>query len=263
MTGMTGILATLLATLVVTVPAPRKEGTQSFSGEYTASFLGLNVVHSSFNSTFEKGSYSVKGAVSAAGLALLFDDTKGSMSASGRFVGQRTQPTAFRVEYTEGRKNKMTAIRFKNGTVTKTENVPPLKKRGADWVPLRPGDLKGVVDPLSATLVRADSLSKVCGRTVKIYDGEFRVDLTLHQESTGVMKVNGYEGATVTCRATVKPVSGYRKGRRALEFLEKRSKIMISFAPLGTTGVYAPIHATVGTQIGTITVKARRFEATN
>ena len=32
---------------------------------------------------------------------------------------------------------------------------------------------------------------------------------------------------------------------------------MVTFAPLGQTGVYAPIHATVGTQIGTITVRAR------
>ncbi len=36
---------------------------------------------------------------------------------------------------------------------------------------------------------------------------------------------------------------------------------MVTFAPLGKTGVYAPIHATIGTQIGTITVRARRFEA--
>jgi hypothetical protein len=263
MAGTTGLLAALLATLVVTVPAPRKEGTQSFSGEYTASFLGLTVAHSKFNSTFEKGSFSVKGAVSAAGLAQLFDNTQGSVSSSGHFAGQRTQPTAFRVEYSEGSKAKMTAIRFKNGTVSKTENVPPLKKRGPDWVPIRKSDLKSVTDPLSATLVRADSLAEVCNRTVKIYDGEFRADMTLHYEKTGTMSVEGYEGDTVTCRATVKPVSGYRQGRRALEFLEKRAKIMIAFAPLGTTGVYAPIHATASTQIGTITVRATRFEATN
>ena len=34
---------------------------------------------------------------------------------------------------------------------------------------------------------------------------------------------------------------------------------MVTFAPLGQTGVYAPIHATVGTQIGTVTISARAF----
>ena len=36
---------------------------------------------------------------------------------------------------------------------------------------------------------------------------------------------------------------------------------MVKFAQLGQTGVYAPIHATVGTKIGTFTIRARRFEA--
>jgi hypothetical protein len=257
---MAGIIHVLLATLVATVPAPRKEGTQSFSGEYSVSFLGIPVAHSSFNSTFEKNSFSVKGVVSSAGLAKLFDRTQGSVSSAGRFADKVTQPAAFRVDYTEGKKSKMTAIRFSGGTVTRTENVPPLKKRGSDWVPISKSHLRAVTDPLSATLVRADSLSEVCGRTIRVYDGEFRLDLILEHETTGSIAVPGYEGETVTCRVGFTPVAGYRQGRRAIEFLKNRSKMRIAFAPLGTTGVYAPIHATVGTQIGTITVSAERFE---
>ncbi len=44
-------------------------------------------------------------------------------------------------------------------------------------------------------------------------------------------------------------------------FLKNRSRILISFAPLGTTGVYAPIRVSATTEIGTLVVKARRFEA--
>ena len=65
----------------------------------------------------------------------------------------------------------------------------------------------------------------------------------------------------MTCRMHFEPVSGYRKSKRALDYLKNQSRIMVAFAPLGKTGIYAPIHATVGTQIGTITVTARRFEA--
>ena len=35
---------------------------------------------------------------------------------------------------------------------------------------------------------------------------------------------------------------------------------MLKFAQLGETGIYAPIHATIGTKIGTVTIRARRFE---
>ena len=94
-----------------------------------------------------------------------------------------------------------------------------------------------------------------------MFDGELRADLTLDYVESGDISVTGYEGRTVTCSMRFTPVAGYRKDRRALEFLRTKSRIMVTFAQLGKTGVYAPIHATIGTEIGTITVKARRFEA--
>ena len=37
---------------------------------------------------------------------------------------------------------------------------------------------------------------------------------------------------------------------------------MMKFAQLGKTGIYAPIQATVGTKVGTFTIRARRLETT-
>jgi Protein of unknown function (DUF3108) len=254
---MPRIAPVLLATLVAASPAA---AAQSFTGEYAVSFLGFTVARSTFDSTFGNDTFSVKGRVASAGLAELFDSTRGTISSTGRFDGKTTQPSAFRVDYTEGAKSQTTAIRFRGGAVTKTVNVPPLKKRGNDWVPLQQSHLRSVTDPISATLVRADSLGEVCGRTIRVYDGEMRADLRLEPESENALAVPGFEGKTVTCRVRFVPVAGYRQGRRALEFLKNRSQIRIAFAQLGTTGVYAPVHAKVGTQIGTLTVSARRFE---
>lgn len=259
---MAGIMELLVAALVVTVPAQGKEGSHSFSGDYSVTFLGLPVATSTFNSTFDGDAYSVRGAVSAAGLARLFDDTRGSVSSSGRFADGKVRPTRFHADYTSGRKASVIDIRFANGNVTATRVVPAPKKRGKDWLALGAGDLRGVADPIAATMIRADGLDHVCGQTVKMYDGEMRADLVLGHVSSGTISVEGYEGPTVTCRMGFRPVSGYRKGRKALEFLRKNSRITVTFAPLGQTGVYAPIHATVGTEIGTITIHARRFEAT-
>jgi hypothetical protein len=139
--------------------------------------------------------------------------------------------------------------------------TPPPKKRGKDWIAVRPSDLKDVADPLAVTMVSADSLEKVCNRKVRLYDSEMRADLTLNYVSSGSISVKGYDGPTVTCQLRFNPVSGYRKGRKAIDFVRTKSRITVTFAPLGKTGVYAPIHATVGTEIGTITIHARRFEA--
>ena len=36
---------------------------------------------------------------------------------------------------------------------------------------------------------------------------------------------------------------------------------MVKFAQLGKTGIYAPVQATIGTKVGTVTIRARRFES--
>ncbi|THF57607.1 DUF3108 domain-containing protein [Ollibium composti] len=234
----------------------------TFHGEYTVSYFGLTVVKASFDSRYDGDSYTVDGRVAAAGLARLFDDTTGTLRATGRVTGQRVVPQSFRADYTSGKKASMLDIRFSGGSVTSTKVLPPPKPRPEDWVAIDLSDLKGVLDPTATTIVPAADLDSVCSRTVRIYDGEMRANLTLSLAAKGEIAVPGYKGPTVTCRMQFEPVSGYRKGRKGLQYLRTKSRILVTFAPLGQTGVYAPIRATVGTEIGTLTVNARRFETT-
>jgi hypothetical protein len=253
-----------LALALACAAAPvRAAAPGSFRGEYTVSYLGLSLARAAFSSRYADGVYSIDGSVSSAGLATIFDDTRGTLKATGTIKSDRLVPALFRADYLSGKKASLVDIRFANGMVTSTRVLPPPKKRGRDWFPLRVGDLAGVADPIAATAIPAPSLDRVCGRTIRMYDGEMRANLVLGPAEKGTISVGGYEGPTVTCRMRFQPVAGYRKGRKALEFLRTKSRIMVTFAPLGQTGVYAPIHATVGTQIGTITIHARRFEATN
>ncbi|MBZ9678305.1 DUF3108 domain-containing protein [Mesorhizobium sp. ES1-1] len=253
----------LAVALAIALPSAASAASpQSFKGEYTVSFLGLSIARSTFSSRYENGAYTINGTVTAAGLAKLFDDTRGTISSKGAISGKKMVPQAFRADYTSGKKVSAIDIRFANGTVTSTKVLPPPEKRDPkSWVPIGAGDLVSVLDPMAATVIHADSLDQVCGRTVKFYDGEMRGNLTLTYDSKGTIAVPGYKGDTVTCRMGFEPVAGYRKGRKALNYLKNKSRIMVTFAPLGQTGVYAPIHATVGTQIGTLTISAGRFEA--
>lgn len=259
---MLGTISTILLAMTVTVTPPKKEtdgiavaGAQTFQGEYTVSFLGLPVARSTFVSTFAGDRVSVEGNLSSAGVAKLVDSTVGSSHFSGRLSRDGVVPSSFRTTYKSGRKTKSTSISFSGGDVVKTVNVPPTRKR-KKWVPLRPGDLQAVSDPISATLIRAGSPSEVCDRTIKVYDGEMRANIRLSTMSTG--KVPGFGPEAVTCSARFTPVSGYRPDSSSLSYLKDRSKISISFAPLGDTGVYAPVRASIGTKVGTVTVVVKR-----
>jgi hypothetical protein len=247
-----------LAACAVAAPGHAAAEPTRFRGEYSVSYMGLPVARAIFDSRIDGRSYSVEGTVRSAGLARIFDDTEGTLSASGAFAGGGVRPRHFRADYVSGRKKGAVDIRFRGSEVARVVIVPPPRKR-RNWVPLGPGDLAAVADPMAALLIPADGPGSVCGRTVRLFDGELRADLELTFLAAGKAAEGGR--ATVTCRLGFSPVAGYRKDKRALEFLKTRSRMSVEFAEVGKTGIYAPVHATIGTEIGTITMRVRRVEA--
>ena len=236
-----------------------KETPQTFSADYHVSFLGFTVAKSRFTSTITSGGFEMAGDISSAGLGAFFDDTRGTTVSSGRFAKGQPRPDAYSVSYTYGKKSKRTALQFAKGNITKVENVPALPERNADWVAVDEASLRGVIDPISSALVKADNLASACGRTIRIFDGEILADIGLEPAKVTRVDLPAYKGPAAVCRARFMPVAGYNSGNKSIKYLRDRSKITITFAELGQTGVYAPIHATVGTKVGTVTIAAHNI----
>lgn len=253
-------LAVLQSLVGLVAASAAQAAPQSFHVDYSISILGLNIGRSTFQSTIDGDSFRLTGSLSSSGIARIFDNTTGTTAVSGSFGEALARPRSYLLNYMSGDKKKKTEITFADGTVTRTENVPALRPK-PKWVALSEGDLVAVADPISATMVRAASLEDVCKNTLKVYDGEMRADLALSLVSVGRAEAQGFSGDAVTCRARFVPVGGYRNGHRSIEYMKNKSTILIAFAQLGTTGIYAPIRATAGTELGTLTITARRFEA--
>ncbi len=253
-----GIPALLIAAVLV-LPA-RAAPAEAIRSEYVVSIYGIVIARSQFTSTITPNRFDIKGSLSSAGLARIFDDTRGTTIVSGRFREGRVLPATYDVSYVSGDKKKRTTINFSGGRVVKAVNHPPVNTKRKGWVPVSRDQLAAVADPLSATLVPAAGPDDVCKRTVRFFDGALRADIRLSPAGAGRIDVPGYSGATVTCNARFVPVAGYRKGHSSIRYLADSKRILIAFAPVGSTGIYAPVEASVATKIGTVYVKARRFE---
>ena len=223
---------------------------QTFQTDYSITLMGIPVGKASFTSVIGNETFRIEGSLASAGMARLFDSTQGTTSVSGALSQTGTTPRSYDLNYRSDKKTQRTAIRFSNGNVTTTENVPPSRPRRGDWVHLEDGHLTSVVDPISSTLVRADSPAEVCNRTIRIYDGEMRANLRLSPAGSP-------QGGQVTCTARFEPVAGYRPSRAPLKYLRDRARITIAFAPLADTGFYAPVDASIGTQVGTVRIVAQ------
>lgn len=237
---------------------------QSYKSEYRVSLYGLTIAKARFSTNVsDTSAYEVNGELMSSGLGSLFDDTSGTLNAKGQYGKAGPVPGSYVVKYKHGKRNKTTSIAFANGNVTATVNVPPIKEK-KNWVALKPADLQSVADPISGVMVSADSLDQVCKQTLHLYDGQTRVDLQLSPEHKAQpFATEGFKGDAITCLAKFVPISGYQSGRKAIEYLKNSSKISLTFASLGKSGIYSPVQAKIGTQIGTVTVYATRFEKTD
>ncbi|PYE89031.1 DUF3108 domain-containing protein [Phyllobacterium leguminum] len=232
---------------------------ETYRTDYSISIFGLNIARSGFETKVNNGIYDLSGTLASSGIARIFDQVDGTIQVTGSASATGIVPSSYEVKYRMSRKNKRTAIAFSGGSVTNVQNTPPVKKRDP-WVETGPNDLKSVDDPLSGLMIQATSPQAVCGRILHIFDGQTRADLQLSYSGTKPFSTQGFKGDAVTCSVKFIPISGYQKGKKAVEYLKNKSKISISFASLGNSGIYAPVTASIGTQIGTVSVYATRFE---
>ncbi|WP_343313034.1 DUF3108 domain-containing protein [Brucella sp. BE17] len=226
--------------------------------EYDISIFGLSIARSAIETAVSGPKYNLNGRFLTSGLARVFDDTNGVVRVTGTAAKGKVVSGSFDLDYKHGRKNKRTTIRFSNGNVVSSDNQPPVKKRDP-WVEISPQDLLNVSDPLSALMIPASDPLSVCNRSINVYDGQTRAQIRLSFNGTESFTTDGFTGETVICSAKFVPVSGYQKGKKSIDYLANRSRISVSFAALGNSGIYAPVVARIGTRIGTLKISATRF----
>lgn len=251
-----GLAALMLA---VALPVAATPGPRVFHADYVASFLGIKVGKSSFTTRFDGRDYQSDAAFSSAGLGALLDDTSGTVAFSGRLGQKGPEPSRYALRYTSGKKAVSTDIVFARGQVREAVNVPAARTSAGDYIPLTPADLAAVADPLTAVMVSAPTADAVCARTLRVFDGETRVDLPLSPAGTAEVQLGGRTVTAVKCKARFQPVAGYRKNREAIDYLRRRGAIEIAFAATGMPDLWAPVAASVGTQVGTVRIRAIRF----
>lgn len=227
--------------------------------EYDISIFGLSIARAAIETVVSGPNYNLNGRFVTSGLARIFDNTDGTVHVTGSAVKGAIVPKSFDLAYKHGRKDKSTAIRFMNGDVVAAQNQPPVKKNDP-WVETMPGDLLNVSDPLSALMIPAKDARSVCDRSLSVFDGQTRVEIKLAFNGTESFTTGGFTGESVICSAKFVPVSGYQKGKKSIDYLANKSRITISFAALGNSGIYAPVVARIGTRIGTLKIAATRFE---
>lgn len=251
--GVSALLAFAMATFSTGV-AEAVEVTHNT--DYSIALAGLPIAKASFHTELKANRYTISGTMNSAGLADLFAETSGQTSVSGTVGRDRLSASEYKVRYKTGKRGRAIDVQFRNGDVT-SASMKPARKIPKNWIPVSKADMRNVVDPLSGLIFPAET--KVCPKSVPVFDGESRMDLKLSAKGTKPFKTEGFQGDVIVCGIKFVPKSGYRKGRDDVDYLRKLETMEIWFAKAEAVNVYAPVYVRIPTSYGAVTIWATRF----
>lgn len=251
------------AALVVLGTAPGGAAQRAGSGPlpanvdavYRISFTGLGKIgHFHFNSAINGDGYTL--AADARVKTTIFKYDAG-MGSNGVLVAGKPQPGDHAFNYRQKALLKKKKIRqlnmaFKGAAVSNVKFEPP-DDLSASAVPVKPEQLKGVLDPLSGVMALSlGDAANPCAQKLPIYDGKQRFDV--------VFAPLRRAGADHVCSVRLVPISGHKPGEGAASVI--KGNIELVLRPVPKANVVIPYRVTVPTIIGTAELNSERVDIT-
>lgn len=253
-------LATGLSALV----NPAGAGAASLDADYSISLLGLEIGSARLAGTLENSSYKLNINARMTGLVGGVTGGKGAGNATGSMVAMRLAPATFAVTAASSSDTRTVRMALGSSAVQAIDISPPIDFK-PDRVPLNDTHKRGIVDPISAFLmpvaIGKAATEAACNRTLPIFDGAARYDITLSYADTRTVKLDGYQGPVVVCNVRYVPIAGHRSERKATQFMATNREMTAWLAPIAGTNLVAPVRISVKTMVGTAVIEATRFQA--
>jgi Protein of unknown function (DUF3108) len=245
-------LVQLAAGLVMLVPAAAMA--ETVQARYSVHLIGLRIGEVDATGSIEPASYKVDLNAKLTGVASWITNVRMALAASGLVRKGALLPSAFATTSATTRETRTIRMALDAGSVKAVEISPPLEDVDRR-IPVAPASKRNVLDPMSAFImsvpVGESSVGPAaCNRTIPVYDGVIRFDITLSYVGTREVSIKGYSGPVSVCAARYTPISGHMYDSKSAKFMAENREIEAWLAPIEPAHVVIPFHVGVRTQAG-------------
>jgi len=231
---------------------------------YTATLAGVPIGKGAWMIEISDDHFTAAASGMTAGLLRVFATGEGTGASRGHMRGDNPQPTAYVSTISTEKRTEELRIVLNGGTVKDLVVEPPTFPN-PNRVPLTDAHRRGVVDPMSATLIRVagtvDPVSpEACRRTLPIFDGRMRFDLQLSfKRIEQVRAEKGYQGPVAVCAVQFVPLAGHVPDRPAITYLMAERDMEMWLAPIAGTRLVVPYRLSLRTPLGQGVLEATQF----
>lgn len=228
---------------------------------YSIRLLGLSMGSAGLNATLGPSSYDIEMSAQLSGIASVVSKAQGGARSSGSIEQGRVQSRAYATATSNSKETRTVRMALNSGAVRSVEVTPPLEPH-PDRVPITDAHKRGVIDPLSALVmpvVGADLTGPAaCNRTIPVFDGYARFDVTLSYAGTQQVRSPAYSGPVAVCKARYKAVAGHRTNRKQTNYMENNRQIEVWLMPVEGARVVTPYKIAMATQVGQLVIEATK-----
>jgi len=262
--AIVGLAGALAAT--VCLPGGSANAQGKLDALYVASLAGVPIGKGGWVIEVGDDQFSAAATGMTTGLLRVFTTGDGKGASRGMIRGDNLTPTLFVSTINNDRRVEELKIVMSAGNVKDLVVEPPTVPH-PDRVPLTDAHRRGIVDPLSAAIIRVPGngdpvAPEACRRTLPVFDGRMRFDLQLSFKRSEKVQVKGYQGPVAVCSVQFVPVAGYVPDRPAIKYLAAQTDMEIWLAPIAGTRLVVPYKISLPTPLGRGVLEATQFAAT-
>jgi len=259
--GALGVAAGIA--LAICLATPGVASAETLRATYSISMIGLPIGVVEVNAQFAGAHYNVDAHARLSGVASWIKNARGASTGTGELIEGKISPSSFATSASSDAMTRTIRMAMAANSVVGVDIQPPFEDR-PDRVPVSERDKQGIVDPVGGFLIPAPvgvppTSPAACNRTLPIFDGWTRFDITLTYVGERKVKTKGYSGPVAICSVRYVPISGHRRDRPATKFMAENKDIEVWLAPVAGTNALFPYRASVRTMIGTVTGEATEF----
>ncbi len=241
--------------------ASRAQAPVRFSAHYVITMTRVVVGEITWTTNFTETSYLAAATGKASGVLSVLVKGEASLTTRGASGDSKLIPATARFDVSDEDGVYETEMSYDNGVYKRTVDrgaAPP-----ADRIPVSPKLLHDVTDPLTAFMIPFEGKALApdnCGKTLKIFDGRRRYDLTLtFKRADKVALARGYSGPVLVCGVVLHPLGGYRPDSLLVRYLAGKDDLELWLAPIAGMSLLAPVRALMPTLVGTMDISADEF----
>lgn len=237
----------------------------NLEARYDISLMGFKIGVATLKAQIDGDRYDLSIWAKLTGLAGVMTGGKGAATATGSLTDTRPAPKTFAIT-TAGSEKSITVRMAMSGGVVQAVEINPEIEPHPDRIAVTDAHRRNVLDPVSAllmpvgaTLSPANAASvgqSACRRTLPIFDGAARYDITLTPRTVRTIKGVGYQGPVAVCDVRYSAIAGHRANRKVTKFMEENRDMQVWLAPLAGTRLFMPYRISVRTPIGLSEIEA-------